>query len=408
MEPHILIAEDESYTRLTLSLILRKAGYRVSLAPDGTAALATLKKAAMGGPPVDLLLTDIQMPGLSGMELIDALTAEGIRIPMVVITGYGDKEMVVELMRRGCSEYLDKPFTPEDVTARVAEVLARRNPRPATRVMAEERLRQDRTTEQLRFRLDAREREIQSAKDSHEHLIQLPRKIRNLSLALHRHAFSELGGDFFDIRETATGCDILVADVAGHDMGASYHTVLLKAFFDESGRSNGSGETLFHHLNAQLVSTRNDRMITALFLRIDCSKGSIAITGAAHPSPVLLPKNEAKAMSMAAKGDVIGLWPDANFITTTYRIHPSDRIFLFTDGLLQATAIDGPTGKRTPLGNTGICRLADQNAADSLTDQTASIWKKVFDFCNHKPTDDMLLAGIQIPTLENNMWAEEG
>jgi DNA-binding NtrC family response regulator len=119
---HILVAEDEQHMRHTLSLILKKAGYRVSKAGDGYEALKIIVDTRNGTRPVDLLLTDIQMPGLTGIELIAQLEQLNISLPILVITGYGDEDTVIELKYVGYAEYIEKPFTAETLLESVSRV----------------------------------------------------------------------------------------------------------------------------------------------------------------------------------------------------------------------------------------------------------------------------------------------
>jgi DNA-binding NtrC family response regulator len=119
--PRILIAEDEKHIRLALSLLLRQEGYEVEVAADGGEALRKLVHPETN--PFHLLITDLQMPDLDGLELIDRLQEQRITVPVIVITGYGNREVACKVMHRRCAAYLDKPFQPDDILRRVADVL---------------------------------------------------------------------------------------------------------------------------------------------------------------------------------------------------------------------------------------------------------------------------------------------
>lgn len=127
--PRILIADDEKHIRLALSLLLRQEGYAVEMAADGAEALRMLT-----GPHRDsyqLLITDLQMPELDGFGLIDQLRQQQIDIPVIVITGYGNREVASKAHRRNCNAYLDKPFLPAEILQRVASILCQSAPRSA-------------------------------------------------------------------------------------------------------------------------------------------------------------------------------------------------------------------------------------------------------------------------------------
>ncbi|MBU1404629.1 MAG: response regulator [Proteobacteria bacterium] len=121
--PQILIAEDEKHTRLALHLVLRQAGFGVILTANGRDAYEKIRQQP-AGHPISLIITDFKMPELDGLGLIDKLQGANIRIPIMVITGYGDKELLRQLHKRGCASYIDKPFIPAEVLNRIAGVLA--------------------------------------------------------------------------------------------------------------------------------------------------------------------------------------------------------------------------------------------------------------------------------------------
>ena len=132
MQPkRILIAEDEKYMRLTLELIVERLGHVPLCAADGKEALEMLIKCRMDNTPVNLLLCDILMPGMSGTELIETMHKRNIAVPVLVITGYGDKELVVQLMRMGCRDFIDKPFAPDEIEKRIALLINDINSREA-------------------------------------------------------------------------------------------------------------------------------------------------------------------------------------------------------------------------------------------------------------------------------------
>jgi signal transduction histidine kinase len=123
----ILIIDDEFNTRYAIDFALSKAGYKTTNAGNGSEALNLLKESLMTRNLFDLVITDIQMPKMTGMELINEMEKANIRVPILVITGFGDKQTLIELLRHECDDYLDKPFSPDDLLAGVTRVLAKQN-----------------------------------------------------------------------------------------------------------------------------------------------------------------------------------------------------------------------------------------------------------------------------------------
>ena len=104
-QARILIAEDEANLRLVLQKELERLGYRVQVAPDGEAALRKLEESN-----VDVLLCDINMPRMDGMELLRRVYQRPNPPEVIMLTGQATVETAVEAMKLGAYDYLEKPF----------------------------------------------------------------------------------------------------------------------------------------------------------------------------------------------------------------------------------------------------------------------------------------------------------
>jgi DNA-binding response OmpR family regulator len=119
-DAEILIVDDEPNVRLVFRTALESAGYSVTPAEDGEQALTLLEDA-----PFDLVLLDLLMPGMGGMEVLERLRDAGYEVPVVIITAHGDVPHAVHAMKLGAIDFLAKPLSPERLRNVVAEVLAR-------------------------------------------------------------------------------------------------------------------------------------------------------------------------------------------------------------------------------------------------------------------------------------------
>jgi CheY-like chemotaxis protein len=126
--PRVLLVDDEEGFRFAAGVALRRGGYRVEEAADGKEALAKVLSAGDAADPFDLVVTDIRMPVMSGTELIDALRGRGDRTAVCAITCFGDQALVSELARKGCADYLEKPFSPDDLVQRIRAILGGDSP----------------------------------------------------------------------------------------------------------------------------------------------------------------------------------------------------------------------------------------------------------------------------------------
>jgi DNA-binding NtrC family response regulator len=114
----ILVIDDESEMRSALSHALTRDGFAVESAASGTKALSKIKKGA-----VSLVITDLKMPEMSGMEVLGAVKKRAPEIPVIVITAYGSIHNAVEAMQAGAADYLLKPFSFETLGSTVKRVL---------------------------------------------------------------------------------------------------------------------------------------------------------------------------------------------------------------------------------------------------------------------------------------------
>ncbi len=120
---HILLAEDDTNTRLLLSNALRAAGYKVTAADNGKNANMQINSLLSCKKTIDLMVLDIFMPGMNGVELIDLLAEKNISLPIIVITGYTSTDLSDRLIRKGCLKVLHKPFKASELIEVVQEVL---------------------------------------------------------------------------------------------------------------------------------------------------------------------------------------------------------------------------------------------------------------------------------------------
>lgn len=104
-EHHILVVDDEEAQRTVLAGFLRKRGFSVSMAAHVEAAIGLASTES-----VDLVLTDMKMPGATGIDLLDRLRAINPDVPVIVMTAFGTVANAVDAMKRGAADYLTKPI----------------------------------------------------------------------------------------------------------------------------------------------------------------------------------------------------------------------------------------------------------------------------------------------------------
>jgi len=119
-EAHILVVDDEGAIRYSISKTLQRLGYQVHTAESGEEALEMMQR-----QEYDVVLTDIRMPGLSGVELLARIKEQAPDAVVILLTGYASLETAIESLRLGAHDYLVKPSSSQDIRNSVAEGLER-------------------------------------------------------------------------------------------------------------------------------------------------------------------------------------------------------------------------------------------------------------------------------------------
>ena len=124
--PGILLAEDDEEMRSLLALMLRKEGYHVTECPDGISLLDQLSSFFLheeNKRNFDLIISDIRMPGVTGMEILMGANEIDNFPPIILITAFGDKETHIQAERLGAAALFDKPFDIDEMLNKVRAIL---------------------------------------------------------------------------------------------------------------------------------------------------------------------------------------------------------------------------------------------------------------------------------------------
>ncbi|MBI2181301.1 MAG: response regulator [Deltaproteobacteria bacterium] len=110
LTPHVLVVDDEEIICQQLQRLYAYSGYTVEVAHSGEAALERLEKR-----DIDLVVTDVRLPGISGVDLTVEIQKNYPDVPVIVITGHAAIDCAVEVLKRGASDFIVKPFAAEAI-----------------------------------------------------------------------------------------------------------------------------------------------------------------------------------------------------------------------------------------------------------------------------------------------------
>jgi FixJ family two-component response regulator len=128
----VFVVDDDAAVRHSLALLIRSMSLEVELFESGAAFLERYDESCAG-----CLILDIRMPGMSGMELQQAMAENGYTLPIIFVTGHGSVQMAVQAMRRGAVDFLEKPFDDQALLDRINQALDfDRNSRETQRELA--------------------------------------------------------------------------------------------------------------------------------------------------------------------------------------------------------------------------------------------------------------------------------
>jgi two-component system response regulator FixJ len=124
-EPVVHVIDDDDAARHSLKFLIECAGYRVADYDSALAFLAALGATNRLAP--GCIVTDVRMPEMTGLELVDRLKQQGVAEPVIVITGHADVPMAIQAMKAGVVDFIEKPFGDDAILSVIRETLDRRS-----------------------------------------------------------------------------------------------------------------------------------------------------------------------------------------------------------------------------------------------------------------------------------------
>ena len=347
----LLIIDDDQVVRASLAAYLEDSGFNVLQASNGLQGLEVFER-----DHPDLVICDLRMPQVDGLELIRRINALQVETPVIVVSGAGVMTDAVEALRLGAADYLIKPL--EDLA--VLEHSVRR-------ALDRAQLR----VENLRYRekLEAANRQLQASLSLLEEdqnagrqvqmnmLPQTPWMVDGLQFAHQIIPSLYLSGDFVDyFRLDERRVAFYLADVSGHGASSAFVTVLLKfmttRLLYESRRGGVLPEfkpsDVLAHINRGLLNCKLGKHVTMIGGVIDEQAGSLTYSIGGHlPLPVLF--SEGESHYLQGRGLPVGLFAEATYQDHVMQIPESFSLTLLSDGILDLLPGDTLKEKETLL-----------------------------------------------------------
>ena len=220
-QKRIYVVDDDPKIGELFAKVLGRDGY----ATQGFTSAEPLLQAIDDGRPPDLVLTDLMMPDVSGMELIEALRERGLTIPVIVMTAHSSVQTAVEAMRLGAFHYLQKPVNLEEMRALLAKALDLYEDKKEL-----QEIKQTRKKEHSVGKIIGSSDEVQAVRDTIETLKDIPNTTvlvrgetgtgKNLVAQTLHYASKWSGGRFMEINCAALPDNLLESELFGYEKGA--------------------------------------------------------------------------------------------------------------------------------------------------------------------------------------------
>jgi serine phosphatase RsbU (regulator of sigma subunit) len=402
----ILLIDDSPIVLDAISAFLEDMGWTVLTAQSGTDALRLAS-----APNLDLVISDLNMPDMNGIEVYRQIYALDPTLPVIILSEEGAMSQVLESVHAGVFDFVPKSdhsrMLPAAVTRAVAHCrILRENQRLAhdlirvnedleRRVaeqahLLEEKLRREASLEREAALAPLR-KEVEIAQRIQTSVLPADLAVRSLQIAATMLPASEVGGDYYDIRPTADGCWIGIGDVAGHGLEAGLVMLMI-----QSGTSalvthnpNALPHQLLPALNLMLIENLRRRMarddhatLTVLHFFDD---GRLTYAGA-HED-IIICSQAGAVRAVPTHGTWLGIAEDISheLESRTIQLAPNDLVVLFTDGIPEARR------NHECFGMPRLIAEVERRHQQTVEAILQGILAAVMDYCGGRPQDDATL-----------------
>jgi sigma-B regulation protein RsbU (phosphoserine phosphatase) len=334
----VLIADDQPHVLDALQLLLKSHGYRTEAVTHPTRVLQALRSGEFDVVLMDLNYTRDTTAGGEGLELVSQIRAIDESLPLVVMTAWSSVDLAVEAMRRGASDFVQKPWGNQLLLEKLESQV--------------ERCRSLRQAQ--RQRVD----ELRDAREIQNNLLpkNIP-QVKDYEIAGLTQPVRNVGGDYFNVvRMSETLTALCIADVAGKGMPAALLMSSLQAALKPLIWDTRSPRELCRRLNRMLCEIAPvGKFVSFFYAVLDSKDNRLTYCNAGHNPPMLVRANGA-ASELNAAGAVLGQFPDWVYEQSELQLRPGDTLTLFTDGLVEACNPD-----EEPFGEERLIEVAREN-----------------------------------------------
>ncbi|MDH5656520.1 MAG: SpoIIE family protein phosphatase, partial [Spirochaetia bacterium] len=324
--PTILAVDDDNINLHVVENQLSLHHFKVIKAASGMKALEFLE----GGLNPDLILMDIMMPGISGLEATREIRKDHSLsdLPIIMLTAKNLLDDAIHGFEAGANDYITKPFDRRELLTRINTLIALK----------------EKVGESIQFH--TLKKELQIAHEIHRSILPsvLP-DLEKYKIAVRYAPKESLGGDFYDFHfsKDQKQLSVLISDVSGHGYPAALVAAMVKVMYhSRSGEYFNCPGKMMSYMNYMLLDVQKKSFTTAANLFCDLETGRFEYANAGHTPLYIYSRTDKKIRTFFAKGTILGGFEESRYEQISSEIFPGDRIVLFTDGLSESVNFSDP------------------------------------------------------------------
>jgi sigma-B regulation protein RsbU (phosphoserine phosphatase) len=364
----VLIADDQPHILVALEMLLKASGFSTEVVTDPGCVLRAMEREQFDAVLMDLNYTRGTVGGKEGLDLVSQIRSVDGLLPVVVMTAWSSVDLAVEAMRRGASDFVQKPWENHELLQKLQNQLSV--------------ARAQRRVQRLR------EEELRDAREIQESLLpkEMP-EVPGYEIAAITQPLKFVGGDYYNVmpvsdRETL----FCIADVAGKGMPAALLMSSLHAALKPLMSQRLAPAELCHRLNRILCDfTPVGKFCSFFYGVLDSVQNRLTYCNAGH-NPPLLVGARGRVAELSAGGAVLGQFPHWIYEQSELQMSADDKLILFTDGLVEASGSD-----EVPFGEERVIRVVRENEGTSARELMRLLIAAASNHCGEHFQDDASL-----------------
>ena len=311
----------ERLVRQRMRREIRSGEYEFVFAGNGIEALAQLRE----HQDIDMVLSDINMPEMDGLTLLQQIPSVDPNVRSVVVSAYGDMKNIRTAMNRGAFDFVTKPIDFDDLRITIGRTL--------------ETIKLWRSALESRDKLVVLQNELSLASRMQQSILptEFP-ETDDYRVFGSMVAARDVGGDFYDLLPMEDGrIGLAVADVSGKGIPAAMFMMSSRTLLRGAAIAQSDPSKILREVNQLLCENNDTAMFVTLFLAVfDPATGELVYANGGHNPPVVFRSDGTSSLLPTTDGIALGIFPDISFHEKSIVLAPGDSAILYSDGVTEA------------------------------------------------------------------------